>query len=186
LVVWRNTVPPEFVFAAKASRYITHMKKLLDPVEPVTNFVERMATLSSRLGPILFQLPPHWHCNIERLKRFLGVLPSGHNYAFEFRDPSWFDPAVYAALEDHGVAFCIYYLEGQPSPRQITADFVYVRFHGPDGPYHGSYETEHLAGWAGAFSTWARAGKEIYCYFNNDPAGNAPRDALRLREMIED
>lgn len=184
LVSWRETVPPDFVFAVKASRYITHMKKLRDPVEPVATFLDRVGCLEAKLGPVLFQLPPRWHCDVARLKRFLDVLPRGRRYALEFRDPSWFNPRVYDLLRDHEVAFCIYYLGGDASPKETTTDFVYIRLHGPDGPYRGSYTPQMLAGWAGAISTWSNQGKEVYCYFNNDPEGHAPRNALNLEEML--
>ncbi len=185
LARWRDAVSSEFIFAVKASRYITHMKKLLDPMEPVNNFMERTGALGDQLGPVLFQLPPHWGRDSERLSSFLDVLPEGHRYAVEFRDPSWFDDEVYQVLQSHGAAFCIYYFGDLASPRMVTADWIYVRFHGPGGAYHGSYSTELLSGWAGAFATWSAQGKEIYCYFNNDAEGHAPHDAARLQAMIE-
>lgn len=184
LVQWRQAVPREFVFAVKASRYITHMKKLKDPQEPVSNFMERVAALEDKLGPVLFQLPPRWRFNGERLHSFLEALPDGHRYVFEFRDHSWFNDRAYEALARHNAAFCIYHLAGELSPKEVTADFVYVRLHGPAGSYQGQYRTEDLAGWAGAFSTWARQGKDVYCYFDNDEAGYAAQDALRLQEMV--
>lgn len=182
---WWETVPEDFVFAVKASRYITHMKKLKDPAEPVSNFLERVSALGDKLGPVLFQLPPNWHFNPERLTSFLETLPAGHRYTFEFRDESWFDPRAYRALAEHGAAFCIYHLAGRLSPKEVTADFVYVRLHGPGDAYQGQYDDETLAGWAGAFSTWARQGKEVFCYFDNDQAGYAAQDALRLQVMLE-
>jgi len=185
LARWRDAVSSEFIFAVKASRYITHMKKLLDPMEPVNNLMERTGALGDQLGPVLFQLPPHWGRDSERLSSFLDVLPEGHRYAVEFRDPSWFDDEVYQVLQSHGAAFCIYYFGDLASPRMVTADWIYVRFHGPGGAYHGSYSTELLSGWAGAFATWSAQGKEIYCYFNNDAEGHAPHDAARLQAMIE-
>jgi len=180
---WRETTPEDFVFAVKASRYITHMKKLKDPREPVSTFMDRLQALGAKLGPILFQLPPNWHLNAGRLESFLEVLPRGFCYVFEFRDPTWFDDRAYDLLRDRGVAFCMYDLAGRPSPREITADFVYVRLHGPNGPYQGLYGDQALAGWVGAFATWLRQGKDVYCYFNNDPAGHAVQNALRLKEM---
>jgi uncharacterized protein YecE (DUF72 family) len=186
LLQWRDAVPPEFIFAVKASRYITHLKKLLDPMEPATKFVDRVSTLGDRLGPILFQLPPNWGRDAKRLSSFLRILPKDYRYAFEFRDPSWFDEEVYQVLQSHGAAFCMYHFADLASPKKVTADWIYVRFHGPDGAYHGSYSTESLSGWAGAFATWSAQGKEIYCYFNNDAEGHAPRDAARLQAMFED
>jgi uncharacterized protein YecE (DUF72 family) len=180
---WRETVPEGFVFAVKGSRYITHMKKLKDPEKPVAQLLARTELLGRKLGPILFQLPPRWRLNLDRLRSFLGALPRSHRYAFEFRDESWFAPQVREVLAEAGAAFCIFDLDGRLSPREVTTDFVYIRLHGPDGPYRGSYPDETLAGWAGAISAWSRQGKDVYCYFDNDEAGYAPRDALRLRVM---
>lgn len=182
---WRKTIPEEFVFAVKANRYITHMKKLKDPEEPVKTFMDRISTLDENLGPVLFQLPPNWHSNPKRLRTFLEVLPSGPRYVFEFRDTTWFEAPVYDALRNHNAAFCIYHLNGRDSPREITSDFVYVRLHGPDGPYQGSYTDQQLAGWAGAFSSWVAQGKRVYCYFNNDQHGYAVHDAQRLLAMLK-
>jgi uncharacterized protein YecE (DUF72 family) len=181
---WRDAAPRDFVFAAKASRYITHMKKLRDPETGTRSFLRRMRTLGRRLGPILFQLPPNWRCNEERLARLLAALPDRHRYAFEFRDPSWHTERSYELLSRHNAAFCIYDLNGFLSPKTITADFVYVRLHGPDGPYQGSYPVATLAGWAGAFTTWSSQGKDIYCYFDNDQQGYAAQNALRLSSML--
>lgn len=181
---WRDTVDDGFVFAVKASRYITHMKKLKDAAKPVSRFMELTENLGDKLGPVLFQLPPHWGVDPKRLEEFLGLLPRGPKYTFEFRDPSWFDPSIYALLADHGAAFCMYDLQGHASPKEVTADFIYVRLHGPAAAYQGSYPDETLAGWAGAFSTWSAGGKRIYCYFNNDQEGFAVENALRLRQML--
>jgi len=181
---WRDTVDEGFVFAVKASRYITHMKKLKDAAKPVAKFMALAENLKGKMGPILFQLPPHWGVDPGRLEEFLGLLPRGPEYTFEFRDPSWFDPRVYGLLADHQAAFCMYDLQGTLSPKEVTAGFIYVRLHGPGAAYQGSYPDETLAGWAGAFSTWAAQGKRIYCYFNNDQGGFAVENALRLRQML--
>jgi len=184
LAHWRDTVPADFIFAVKASRYITHMKKLKDPEESLRLFLERTMVLGEKLGPILFQLPPHWKCNPQRFHEFLEKLPQAHRYAFEFRDESWFSTPILAALAEFGAAFCIYELDRRLSPREVTTDFVYIRLHGPDGPYRGNYDPQTLAGWAGVFTTWAAQGKEVYCYFDNDETGYAARNALRLQEML--
>jgi uncharacterized protein YecE (DUF72 family) len=184
LLRWHNHVPSEFTFAVKASRYITHMKKLKDAEESVSNFLERIGKLGDKLGPILFQLPPNWSLNVRRLEAFLKVLPTGHKYAFEFRDPSWFHTKVYYALGEHGASFCIYDFDRRLSPKEVTAEFIYIRLHGPGGPYQGHYETAVLKEWASDFSVWARQEKEIYCYFDNVEAGYAAHDALELKEII--
>ena len=181
---WRQTVPKDFLFSAKASRYITHMKKLLDPCQPVDTFLERMESLTPKLGPVLFQLPPNWRVNPDRLKAFLEILPPDRRYTFEFRDPSWFISSVYELLEQYHAAFCIYELAGRISPKTPTADFIYVRLHGPGEAYQGCYSTQELSGWAGAFSSWSGQVKEIFCYFDNDQAGYAVRNATELREML--
>ena len=181
---WHDTVPPAFEFAVKASRFITHMKKLKDPQAPVNQFLGSVQVLSDRLGPVLFQLPPNWNLNLARLRSFLEILPPAASYAFEFRNPSWFDSRVYGLLGEFDVAFCIHDMANQPSPKVVTADTVYVRFHGPEGKYQGFYDNQTLAGWAGAFSTWLRQGKQIYAYFNNDQQGFAPRNARSLLDML--
>lgn len=184
---WRETVSGDFTFAVKANRYITHMKNLKDAQEAVENFLERVVILGDRLGPILFQLPPKWDLNLERLRTFLQGLPQDFRYTFEFRDPRWFDDDVLALLREHQAAFCIYHLKGHLSPREVTADFVYIRLHGPlEEAYQGKYGKNQLAGWAGAISTWARQGKDVYCYFDNDMEGFAPENAAELKEMLDE
>lgn len=181
---WREAVPAGFIFAVKASRYITHMKKLKDPAEPLATFLERVSFLDEKLGPILFQLPPGWKRNVERLRSFLKELPEGYRYVFEFRDESWFDPEIYLALTEHDAAICIFELAGTLSPREVTADFVYVRLHGPGEAYQGEYGRKGLAPWAEAIRSWMRQGKDVYCYFDNDQSGFAPRDAECLQAMM--
>ena len=186
LINWRDAVPEGFVFSVKASRYITHMKKLKDPEKPLSTFLKTVAVLGEKLGPILFQLPPRWRFNPERLEHFLGSLPPDYRYAFEFRDTSWFNHETTSLLVENGAAFCIYELAGKQSPKEVTADFVYVRLHGPNGAYKGRYGKGVLSGWAGAFSAWTDQGKEIYCYFDNDEAGYAAENASQLQEMVSD
>jgi uncharacterized protein YecE (DUF72 family) len=182
---WRETTPEGFAFAVKASRYITHMKKLKDPDEPLANFLEPVSVLGDKLGPVLFQLPPNWRVNHRRLEDFLRALPEGGRYVMEFRDESWFDGRVLELLRAHNVAFCIYDIAGRGSPKEVTADFAYVRLHGPaEEAYQGSYSPRQLSGWAGALSAWLRRGRDAYCYFDNDQAGYAAQNALRLAEML--
>ena len=180
---WRKGSPRGFLFAVKASRYITHMKKLKDPDQPIATLMERAGELGDRLGPILFQLPPNWKMNAARLSAFLDKLPGAYRFAFEFRDPSWFDRSVYELLSAHNAAFCIYDLRGEVTPKQVTADWVYVRLHGPGEPYQGKYDHQTLTGWMEAFSAWMRQGRDVYCYFNNDQAGYAVENARTLQAM---
>jgi uncharacterized protein YecE (DUF72 family) len=182
---WRETVPPDFVFAVKASRFITHNKKLKDPDDALENFIPRIALLGSKLGPILFQLPPNWQVNVERLQDFLTALPKQHRYAFEFRELSWMKPEVLEVLKRFNAAFCIYELAGYRSPLNVTADFIYVRLHGPEAnKYQGSYNEDRLRSWARQIEVWARTQKAIYVYFDNDQAGYAAQNALTLKNMV--
>jgi uncharacterized protein YecE (DUF72 family) len=186
LLEWKDTVKKDFIFSVKASRFITHMKKLKDPEEPVSNFFSKVSVFKDNLGPILFQLPPKWKINTERLKNFLESLPDDYRYVFEFRDSSWFDKEIYRLLNHYRAAFCIYDLNQDLSPKEITSDFIYIRLHGPDGAYKGQYSTQTLSGWAGAFAAWKNKVETIYCYFDNDQAGYAAQDALRLKKMVKD
>ena len=181
---WAESVGGSFLFSVKASRYITHMKKLLDPREPVANFLGRVRNLGHKLGPVLFQLPPNWKANPGRLSAFLSVLPEDLRYVFEFRDPSWFVDEVYRELEKKQTAFCIYDLAGTQSPLEITADFVYLRLHGPGDAYQGQYDESTLREWARRLERWVQEGKEVFCYFDNDQSGYAPQDAMRLKRKV--
>jgi len=181
---WRDTVPPGFVFAVKASRYITHMKKLRDTEQAVALLLERADVLGDRLGPILFQLPPRWHKNVERLGAFLQQLPTGYRYAFEFRDPSWFADDTYDLLREHGIGFCVYDLAGRITPLVTTSDVVYVRLHKPAGE-GWRYDLGTLGMWADRMRAWRDAGHTIWCYFNNDPETAAPRNAHELIDLVQ-
>src|SRR5438477_324147 len=153
---WRDSTPHNFVFAVKASRFITHNKKLKDPENALDNILPRAEHLGKKLGPVLFQLPPRWKVKPERLENLLEILPRHHRYAFEFRETSWMTPEVNRILQRFNAAFCIYELAGYHSPIEVTADFAYVRLHGPeDGKYQGSYSRARLAKWARQIKDWA-------------------------------
>jgi uncharacterized protein YecE (DUF72 family) len=185
LLAWREAVPEGFTFAVKGSRFITHMKKLKDPETATRPFFERIALLEGKLGPILWQLPPRWGVDVPRFQHFLDVLPAGYPYAFEFRDPSWYDDRIFALLAERHHGFCIYDLAGHQSPILETSRLIYVRLHGPSHlKYHGSYRDEALAAWAERLVGWASQGREVWVYFDNDTAGHAPHDARRLLELI--
>jgi uncharacterized protein YecE (DUF72 family) len=181
---WSDATPPEFVFAFKASQYLTHKKKLLDPAEPLGRVLHSAGLLRPKLGPILFQLPPHWRLNLDRLRAFLDLLPAEQRFAFEFRDRSWFADPVYQALADHKAAFCIYEFGDFRAPTEITADFVYVRLHGPSAPYAGLYDPVSLSSWAETIDIWDAEGRDVFCYFDNDARGFAARNAGELARVL--
>jgi uncharacterized protein YecE (DUF72 family) len=182
---WRENSPKTFVFAVKGSRFITHMKKLKDPESSTAKFFAGAEGLGRKLGPILFQLPPRWHVDLERLSDFLSAIPRDHRYSFEFRDPSWHTKEVFELLRKHNAAFCIYDLAGQETALEITAEFTYVRFHGPgEARYAGSYPIQTLKKWATRIKEWQRDLSGIYVYFNNNVGGHAVRNAKELRDLL--
>jgi len=184
LIAWRDSTPGRFVFAFKASRYVTHMKKLKDAREALGKTLAGARVLEEKLGPVLFQLPPRWRVNPGRLQEFLKHMPNDVRVAFEFRDPSWFTDEVYGLLRGHGAAFCIYDLQGKKSPTEVTADFVYVRMHGAAGAYQGRYTQRVLSGWTEAVSSWHGTGKDVFLFFNNDSQGYAIENARELKKML--
>jgi uncharacterized protein YecE (DUF72 family) len=182
---WKEQTPKNFLFAVKASRYITHMKKLKDTKEALSTFLKNARSLGKKLGPVLFQLPPGWKLNEERLQIFLKQLPASRRFTFEFRNRTWYTDSVYELLKKYNCAFCIYELAGHRSPLVTTADFVYVRLHGPGAKYQGSYTTASLKKWAGMMQEWSRQGKDAYLYFDNDQAGYAAFNALTIKKLAE-
>jgi uncharacterized protein YecE (DUF72 family) len=184
VAAWRAAVPDRFVFAVKASRFITHMKKLRGVDDALATFLSRVRVFGDTLGPVLFQLPPRWRLDAERLATFVAALPPGLRSAFEFRDETWFDERAYQVLRGHGTAFCVYDLAGRESPLVVTADFVYLRLHGPGAAYGGDYTVPMLTRWARVIGGWAAQGKDVYCYLDNDAGGYAPKNAVTLRRML--
>src|SRR3954469_10073593 len=154
LAAWRDSTPPHFHFAVKGSRFLTHMKKLKDAEDGLKRFLSAVEVLEPKLGPILFQLPPNWEIDVERLKTFLALLPVYRPCAFEFRNITWNTPQVYDLLRQYNAAYCVFDLAGYLSPIQVTADFAYVRLHGPGGKYQGSYSDAALEEWANTIRTW--------------------------------
>jgi uncharacterized protein YecE (DUF72 family) len=178
---WRARTPASFVFAVKASRFLTHMKKLKDPEEPVERLFSRAVELRGKLGPILYQLPKQMPKNVERLAAFLAVLPPRIKHAIEFRDPSWYDDEVMELLRRRNVALCLHDMPGSATGRAVTARFTYVRFHGSTGRYNGAYPPDALEEWADWLVTSNVPG---FVYFNNDIGGHAPRDAKALLALL--
>ncbi|SRR6266511_304559 len=190
---WRAQVPRGFLFAVKASRFLTHIKRLRDPEEPLDRFLTHARPLGPTLGPILYQLPPRWFPDEERLRRFLEVLPerltpgSRHRlyHVLEVRDVRGYEPWVLDLLRAHGVTLCVHDMKGSESPLLVVGPIVYVRLHGYGVKYGGSYPDQVLAEWAEWIVDAAQSGFEAFVYFNNDLNGFAVTDAQRLRRMID-
>jgi len=160
------------------------MKKLNDPKNTLKDFIGNIKGLGNKTGPILFQLPPGWELNIERFSEFLKSLPKQFKFTFEFRNSSWWQPEVYRLLKQYNTAFCMYELGGVLSPKEITADFIYLRLHGPGNKYQGDYDHNTMSKWADLFTLWKSKVKEIYCYFDNDQNAYAVKNALELLEIV--
>jgi uncharacterized protein YecE (DUF72 family) len=180
---WGRRAPRGFVYAVKASRYLTHMKKLKDPEEPIQRFFTRAKRLEHAFGPVLYQLPPNMPLNLERFDTFLKALPRTRRHTIEFREPSWYVDEVFDRLRHHKIALCLHDMKGSATGKLAIGPFVYVRFHGPQ-KYTGRYPDAVLDAWAEFLAGHARGGLPIYAYFNNDTGGHAPRDAVRLRAAV--
>jgi uncharacterized protein YecE (DUF72 family) len=180
---WCRETPEGFVVTVKASRFITHMKRLRDPEEPVDLFWERATRLGPRLGPVLFQLPPRFPSDPGRLSHLLAVLPARMHAAFEFRDPSWHEPAVFDLLEGAGAAVVWADRPGARIDLPITAGWAYLRFHQGRTDASG-YTTSKLRRWADRIAELDV--DEGWIYFNNDPGAAAPKDAKELRALLRE
>ena len=190
---WRDQAPSRFLYAVKASRFLTHMKKLKDPDEPLSRFFENVRELGSRLGPILYQLPPNFGINLDRLEGFLSAihrvapkagLGKRSHHVVEFRDPSWYDGRVYELLNRYGVAMCLHDMAGSATERRAIGPCAYVRFHHGTSKYGGRYDDRRLDSWADWLTNRIADGLDVFAYFNNDTGGHAPRDAVRLRDRV--
>jgi len=184
LLAWRDSTPSGFRFAVKGSRFLTHMKKLNNAEDGLNRFLDAIDVLEPKLGPILFQLPPNWELNLDRLAAFLALIPRHRRCAFEFRNPTWNTPPTYELLAEHNTAYCVFDLAGYLSPLQVTSDFSYIRLHGPGGKYQGSYTDAALEKWALKIIDWSRKLAAVDVYFDNDDSGYAPQNALRLKARV--
>jgi len=180
---WREQAPAGFLYAVKASRYLTHLKKLKEPRVPLQNFFACAAHLGAAFGPVLYQLPPRWQLDLPRLRDFLSALPPGRRHVFEFRDPSWLVEPVYRLLERRGAALCLHDLPPLSVPSRVTAPFVYLRYHG-DRAHAGDYPSAELERQARRIAAWQRAGLDVYAFFNNDVECFAVRNALQLKMLL--
>jgi uncharacterized protein YecE (DUF72 family) len=182
---WVEETPDGFVFAVKASRYLTHMKRLTDLDRGVGRFYERIEPLvaSPKLGPVLWQLPETFRRDDDRLGSALERLPPGR-HCFEFRHESWFTPAVYGLLREHGVALVVGDHPERPfQTHELTADWTFVRFHYGSRGRRGNYSERELETWQRRIAQWRRR-VEVLAYFNNDWEGYAVRNALLLRSLL--
>lgn len=180
---WRDHTPQNFLFAVKANRYITHMKKLKSPRQSLEKQEKHFHYFRGKQGPVLFQLPPNWNVNTERLEAFLSTLPEGR-HVFEFRDESWLCDDVFKLLKDSNSALCIYDMKGEQSVEKVTADFVYLRLHGPNQQaYTGSYPKQTLKKYARKINDWRADELDVFVYFDNDKKSCAPFDARELKDL---
>jgi uncharacterized protein YecE (DUF72 family) len=181
---WRRRAPEGFVYALKASRFITHEKLLVGAEGPTEEFLSRARLLEDKLGPVLFQLPPRFGLDLGALGSFLELLPADGSCLFEFRNESWYVPDTFELLQEGGACFCTHDMPRLHTPRRAVGPAAYVRFHGPERRYAGAYPERTLAEWADWLAGQWEAGRSIYAYFNNDIGGHAVHDARALREML--
>ncbi len=186
---WAREAPPGFCYALKASRFITHIKRLLEPERSAAAFLRRAAGLGEKRGPLLFQMPPSGRLNVPRLQAFLAYMAgqrilSGLQIVFEFREPSWLAPEAQQLLEKAGAALCLADWPDLEVQGPLTGSFVYIRRHGAGGLYAGAYPRAALQRDAERIRGWVAEGRSVFVYFNNDAEANAVRDALTLRELL--
>jgi uncharacterized protein YecE (DUF72 family) len=182
---WRNKTPDSFLFAWKASKYITHWKRLGESSPSSLKLMStRFRALGSKLGSVLFQLPANFEADAGRLEAFFAMLPNGHRYVFEFRHESWYSAKILGLLREHDAALCLSDHHQAPAPWKLTARHVYVRGHGPGGRYKGRYSEKTLNSWADHIQRWRRSGREVFVYFDNDQKSAAPKDAQRLLSLL--
>jgi uncharacterized protein YecE (DUF72 family) len=181
---WYKVAPKNFVYAVKANRFITHIKRLKDISEPLERFFEIIGLFKEKLGPVLYQLPPSLHKDLDLLKSFILLLPKRSLSVFEFRHKSWYDEGTFELLNENGAGFCIHDLGGLETPRVITGDVIYIRFHGTTGRYAGNYTMRALRNW----SNWIKDNKSsvraVYAYFNNDYNAYAVQNAKELKKYL--
>jgi uncharacterized protein YecE (DUF72 family) len=182
---WREQAPAGFVYAVKVGAFGTHRKKLGDPTGWLDRHLDRVRRLGASTGPQLVQLPPRWRRNVPRLDEFLDAAPDDLRWAVEVRDRSWLHDDVFDVLARHGAALCVHDLV-RAHPWELTADWAYVRFHGPDPDrrYHGRYGGRRLWRPAERIGEWCDAGRDVFAYFNNDFHGHAVVDARWLRDRV--
>jgi uncharacterized protein YecE (DUF72 family) len=181
-VAWGEQAPPNFLFAVKGSRYITHIKRLAVESKSIDLVVDAARGLGDKLGPILFQLQANFNLDLERLERFVDMLPVDLRFTIEFRHDSWLVPAVFDLLRAHRIALCIPDDPKMPKSFEITSDFTYIRMHLP--PHSLGYGERALEPWGRRVFEWTRQSLDVFVYFNNDMEGHAIKDARTLISMV--
>lgn len=181
---WRKTTPKDFYFVAKGSRFITHIKRLKAPKESLGMLFDNVSGLKEKLAAILWQLPPGFRADLRRLEGFLKLLKKRKaRQAFEFRHESWFNKEVYSLLREYNACLCIAHSGRFPCVREVTADFLYLRFHGGSPIlYSANYSDKELKEWAD-FAKRHKS-KDIFAFFNNDACGYAVKNALKFKELL--
>jgi uncharacterized protein YecE (DUF72 family) len=190
---WREQVPRGFLFSVKASRFLTHIKRLREPDEPIQRLLAHARPLGPTFGPVLYQIPPRWFPDPERLETFLAALPRRLTpvsktrlfHVLEMRDPRGYEPWVLDLLRQYDVSLCVHDMPGSESPLVMVGPIVYVRFHGYGAKYGGSYPDPVLEEWAEWIRRAQATGRDVFAYFNNDVNGHAVYDAERLRLRVE-
>lgn len=182
---WRDKAPPGFIFAVKGSRFITHILQIKGASQGLKKYFSRLKPLAERTGPVLWQLPPFMKKDVQRLEKFLKILPKHYCHALEFRHPSWYeDNEVFDLLRQYNAAHVNLSSLRMPENFTVTADFIYIRFHGLKDGAHHDYTRAELEPWAKFIRQQSRAGKNAYAYFNNDLNVRAPDNAKALMKMV--
>jgi uncharacterized protein YecE (DUF72 family) len=183
---WRDQTGKNFTFTWKASKFITHWKRLsASSANSLELMEDRLSYLGCKAGPVLFQLPPNFQADADRLSAFLRMLPRKRRYSFEFRHPSWYAPQIMRILAEKNISLCVSDHHDAPAPWKRTAEFVYVRGHGPSGRYKGHYTSTTLAAWARRIRSWKSQGCDVFVFFDNDQKSAAPIDALKLKRALD-
>jgi uncharacterized protein YecE (DUF72 family) len=183
---WAATTPPGFRFAVKGHRFVTHWKRLSDCGDPIRRLREQTSGLGDRLAVVVWQLPSRFRCDLSRLDDFLGVLAgwTETRHALELRHASWFTDEVRARLRAAHVASCLSDAPDFPLWDAVTTDLVYVRLHGHTRKYASRYSTKSLHAWAARARTWAREGRDVHVYLDNDAEGAALANAFALAALL--
>lgn len=183
---WHRDTPKDFQFAVKGSRYITHVKRLVDSKESLRKFFEGASLLKEKIKVVLWQLPPAYKLNLDRLSVFLPLLKKyPYRHTFEFRHESWINPAVVDLCRTYGIGLCMADYPDYINDLPVTSDFIYIRRHGHGARYAGCYSKAQLAGDADRISRYMGEGKDVYIYFNNDAHGYAPANARELKGLVQ-